>query len=375
MRTGVGMERWLIAVAASLASALAAGCGGGGEAAPVGGRGGPGAGTTPPTAVEVAAVERGSISRAVTVSGTIEPIRTIRVNSQLSGALLAVEAEEGDVVQAGEVLARLDDRELSAQLESAEATLEVSRAAFERAERLRERRVITLPEYERDRTAYAAAQAQVEQLRTRIDFATVRAPVSGIVTEKRVEAGAIVGSQTPLFTIADVSLLVTRVGISELDVVDLAEGDPADVVLDAFPGRPLRGRIRRIFPTADPTTRLVPVEVALVGDEAGIARPGFLARVTFALGTREGALLVPSSAIVGGTGPRSVFVLEGDQAISRTVTTGMTSGNRVEITAGLAEGDTVITLGSNMVRDGMTVRVVHGDAETVPADREGGGGS
>src|SRR5690606_36567165 len=160
-------------------------------------------------------------------------------------------------------------------------------AAYERAEQLRRSQVITIGEYERDRTAYAAALAQLDQLRTRRGYAVVRSPLNGIVLEKRVEAGDVVAPQTQLFRIGDVSTLVVRVPVSELDVVELSPGASAVMIFDAFPARTFTGRIRRIFPSADPGTRLVPVEVALDEAGAGVARPGFLARVTFALGARS----------------------------------------------------------------------------------------
>ncbi|MEJ2215757.1 MAG: efflux RND transporter periplasmic adaptor subunit [Gemmatimonadota bacterium] len=319
------------------------------------------------TPVSVAPVERGSVGRSVTVSGVVEPIRIVGVNSQISGALLAVLVEEGNVVRKGGVLARVDDRELQAQLEAAEASYQVTQAAYERAQQLRDRKVITLPEYERDRTAFAAAKAQLEQVRTRIAYATVTAPIDGVITEKRVEAGDVVAPQTRLFTLADVSTLVVRVGVSELDVVAVNVGDPVVLALDAFPDRSFRGRVRRIFPTGDPTTRLVPVEVALRPQDADDVRPGFLARVTFALGTRQGVLLVPASALVGGAGSESVFVVEDGRAIRRTVTAGVTSEGRVEIVAGLQAGEQVIVAGNNMLRDGAAVRVIEDDA-TAPAE-------
>ncbi|MEJ2186785.1 MAG: efflux RND transporter periplasmic adaptor subunit [Gemmatimonadota bacterium] len=360
----LGMLTLLVAAGAQ------AGCGRDAEAgaqASAGGPGGPGGRGSRITPVSVTPVERGSVSRAVTVSGNIEPIRVVGVNSQISGALLAVLVEEGNVVSRGSVLARVDDRELQAQLEAAEATYQVTEAAYERAEQLRERKVITLPEYERDRTAFAAARAALEQVRTRVAYATVTAPIDGVVTEKRVEAGDVVAPQTRLFTLADVSTLVVRVGVSELDVVAVNVGDPVLLTLDAFPERSFQGRVRRIFPTGDPTSRLVPVEVALRGQDAGEVRPGFLARVTFALGTRDGVLLVPASALVGGAGSESVFVVQDGRAVRRTVMPGVTSEGRVEIVNGLQEGEEVIVAGNNMLRDGAAVRVIEDDA-TAPAE-------
>ena len=358
--------KWLAGAVVAVAAA-AAGCNGGEAAeAQQGGRGGPGGGSSgamPAAAVEVAPVVRGSIARSVTVSGVIEPIRTVGVNSQLSGALLSIHAEEGDRVAAGEPLARLDDREIRAQLAAAEASFEVADAAFRRAEQLRENQIITQAEYERDRTARAAARSQLDQLRARAGYAVVAAPIGGIVTEKRVEAGDVVGNQTRLFTVADVSTLVVRVGVSELDVVELSPGDRVAVALDAYPGRTFGGQVRRVFPSGDPTTRLVPVEVALDSDDAAVSRPGFLARVTFALNARSDVLLIPGNAIVSGSGSQSVFLVQDGRAIRRSVGTGLTSEGRIEVVSGLEEGDQVVTAGNNALRDGMELRIMRDGTE------------
>lgn len=350
-------------VAALAAVVVLSACGGDEEAPRTAQMGGPGAQRTP--IVEVYTVSRGSIARQVTVTGTIDPLRLIGVNAQIGGALTTVNVQEGDMVRQGAVLARVDDREIGAQLAAAEASFDVAEAAYERAQQLRERRVITLPEYERDRTAYAAARAQVEQLRTRAGYATVLAPATGVITEKNVESGDVVGNQTRLFTIADISQLVVRLGVSELDVVQLENGDPVSVTLDALPTRQLSGRIRRIFPVGDPTTRLVPVEVVLDAQSAQYARPGFLARVTFDLMTSNNVLLVPVSAVLGGQGAQAVFVVENNTAVRRTVSTGLTSEGRVEIVSGLDDGEQVVVTGHNTLRDGMTVRAV-GPSGEVP---------
>lgn len=350
------------------------GPGGGGGRGP-GGRGGGGG----PPAVETAAVETGSIAREIEVTGTVEPLRSVGVNAQAAGALVAVNAEEGDYVQRGAVMARLDARELEAQVASARASWEVARDAFSRAQQLRERQVITQAEFDAARAAEASARASLDQLRTRIGYMVVRAPASGVVTEKLVEVGAVVGAQTRLFAIAEISTLVSRVGVSELDVGSLRAGQSARVMLDAYPGQRFEGRIRRIFPSADPATRLVPVEVALTGEAATAARPGFLARVGFALGAREGVLLVPASAVVGQAGAQQVFVVVDGKAERRTVETGLSSEGRVEIVSGLREGEAVVITGSNNVRNNADVRVVSGPggapagARPAGAETEGGG--
>jgi membrane fusion protein (multidrug efflux system) len=292
------------------------------------------------------------------VSGALEPIRTVGVNAQLAGALTAVRAEEGSVVASGQVLAEVDAREIAAQVRSAQAALAFAQSTAERSEQLFRDRVMTAAEHERDQAALAAAQASHDQLRTRLGFASVRAPISGVVTEKRVEAGDVVQNQARLFTIADLSTLVARVLVSELDVSGIRPGDVAEVSVDALGGSRFQARVRRVFPAADTTNRMVPVEVALTGSAATLLKPGYLARVTFKLGERSNILLAPAAALVGTPQHRAVFVVKGDKAERRAVRVGSASGTSVEVLEGLAVGDTVVVAGTDQVRDGGAIRVV-----------------
>src|SRR5688500_6592399 len=168
-------------------SALALGCnsgdtqaapaGGGGAAAGRGGRGGPGSGG--PTPVEVAVAELGRAARFITATGTVEPVRTVGINSQVNGALLRVNVEEGSVVSAGAVLAQIDSREIEAQLAAAAANLEVAKRTAERSQQLRAQQINTIAEFERDQAQYASQRASHDQLVMRLGYATVRAPVGG----------------------------------------------------------------------------------------------------------------------------------------------------------------------------------------------------
>lgn len=347
-----------------------------GRSGPGGGQGGPG--NRGPAAVEVATIGTGSLVRTTMVSGSLEPIRTVGVNAQLGGALTAVRVEEGSVVRAGQVLAEVDAREIAAQVRSAEAALAFARSTAERSAQLFRDRVMTAAENERDQAALAAAQASYDQLRTRLGFASVRAPISGVITEKRVEAGDVVQNQARLFTVADVSTLVARVLVSELDVTGIREGSVAEVAVDALGGARFQAQVRRIFPAADTATRMVPVEVALGGSAARQLRPGYMARVTFRLGARDDVVLAPASALVGPAQSRAVFVVKDGRAERRAVRVGTANGTSVEILEGLVPGDSVVVAGTDGLRDGASVRVVRpvgAPAETSTAALTGRGGA
>lgn len=322
-----------------------------------------------PTPVEIELVKRGSVSRTSVIAGMLEPIRSVGVNAQLSGILLSLKAEEGHRVRQGEVLAEIDARELEAQARSAEAALRFAQSTLERSEQLFKQQIITVAELERDRASHESAKATSEQLKTRLGYAHVVAPISGMITEKRVEAGDIVSSQTRLFTVADVGTLVTRIQVSELEVSTLRAGDVVPLTVDALGGQRVEGRIRRIFPSADSATRLVPVEVALSGSQLAGLRPGYTVRATLALDKRDDALLVPSRAVSGPAGARAVYVVTGGQIERRAVHVGSDMAGQSEILEGVSEGDSVIVSGTSMIREGAKAKVVAPLSDQAPISK------
>ena len=335
----------------------------GGRAA---GRGGP---SDRPTPVEIQMVKRGSVSRTSVIAGMLEPIRTVGVNAQLSGILLSLKAEEGHRVRQGDVLAEIDARELEAQARAAEAALKFAQSTVERSEQLFKQQIITVAELERDRASFEAAKASNEQLKTRLGYAKVVAPITGIITQKRIEAGDIVSSSTRLFTIADVSTLVTRIQVSELEVSTLRSGDIVPLSVDALGGEKVDGHIRRVFPSADSATRLVPVEVALSGRQLDRLRPGYTVRATLSLDRRDDALLVPSRAVSGPAGARAVYIVKGGQIERKAVRVGSDMAGLTEVLEGVNEGDSVIVSGTSTLREGAKARVVEPLGDNAPPSR------
>ncbi len=338
--------------------------GGGGPFGNFGGGGGGGG----PSPVEIAVVQVASIARTSVVAGQLAPLRSVVVTSQTPGALTRVLVEEGTEVRAGQLIAELDGRELRAQLRAAEASRDFAKATSERSTKMFEQKIVTAQEYERDRSALASAEATLAQLETRVGFTRITAPISGVVMQRLVQTGDIVGGQTRLFTISDVGTLVTQLPVSELEVPRLEIGAQVPVRVDAL-GREVTGTIRRIFPAADSVSRLVPVEVAVPGGAASGLRPGYTVRVTLRLDERQGALVIPSRAVMGAAGAQYVFVLNDSRAERRRVRIGNDMDGRTEVVEGLVAGDTIVTTGNALLRDGAAVRVVQPlspEAPTVP---------
>lgn len=313
------------------------------------------------TPVAAMTLSERDLSRRVRVSAPIKARRTIRLASRSEGTLMAVHVEEGDAVSAGEVLAELDMSEQRAELRRAEAVAERARLDHERLQRLVERDSVSQADYQRARAELRIAESERELWQTRVDFGSVAAPIDAVVTQRLVEPGEAVDARDTLFELAVLDQLVIEPGLSELDVVELEPGRKLPVRLDAMPDRTLQGRLERIFPAADPQSRLVTVEVALPANAAARGvRPGYLARVEFEV-NRQGNVLALPAEIVGSDdqrGGRYVYVIDDGQLAHRTVETGLSQDGWIEITAGVEPGETVLASNPIDMRDGQRVRIV-----------------
>ena len=281
----ISRKTHLVLVAWALLAGLAAGCSRGGstENGPPGGPGGRGSQPIPVAAVEVRPRE---LARTVTVTGPIEPIRTVSVNAQTAGHRAARSWwRRADRVRTGQLMAELDARETAAQLERARAVLANAEAAYRRAEQLQANDLTSAAELDALRSAFEIAKADVELWRTRLAFSRITAPVSGVVTAKQVEQGSTVSTNQAMFEIADDSLLVVRVRVSELDVVHLQPGRPVTLQLDAYPGRADHGTHPAHLPQR---RRREPARAGRGGPGSHAARSGRPARLPGARRVRAG---------------------------------------------------------------------------------------
>jgi RND family efflux transporter MFP subunit len=313
------------------------------------------------SAVAVAAVEvvPRDLSLTLELTGSLEPIREVRIAARTSGILRQVLVEEGRRVATGTVLARFDVAEQQAELSRARTLLQNAEATYRRAVEMRERQLISQVDYEQARADRNVARSDVQLWETRTALGTVRATSAGVITQKFVEAGDAVSNGEPLFVVADVSTLVVRVGVTDAYAAHLAAGQDVAITVDAMPGRTWKGTIRRVFPAADPDTRLHPVEFALPGErsDSGPA-PGYLARVKVDIDRRDGVLAVPNEALLAGSAEeRFVYAIEDDRLVRREVVTGASRRDWTEMVEGLAPGELVVASNPGNLREGMRVRV------------------
>ncbi len=349
--------------AAGLAVAVASGCADGGKKAPR---------VRPAPQVAVRTVDRIDVELRRSYLVSLLPGERAGVLSRVAGYVLRLDVDRGDRVLKGDRLAVVERDELDAQRRQAAAQLDAARASLvntqdqaRRLEGLRSRQLVAPAEADAADTAEKVAQAQVRAAeaalsatRTRASWADITAPFDGYVTRRDVDVGALVGPQGPaLFEVGTIATIKAVATIPQADAGRITVGMPADLVLDGVDGV-FSGRVSRFAPALDVATRTLEVEVAFDNGK-GVLKPGMYGRVTLGIDRLEDVIVVPPRAVIRRGEGGTAYVVRDGRAHEARLELGRTlPDGRVEVRSGLAVGDTLITLGRDLVRDGVEVRTV-----------------
>jgi RND family efflux transporter MFP subunit len=348
-----------------------------------------------PRPVKITAARVSEAPSGIRYAVSIQPYQQIPLAFKASGYIDAVHQRRGadgrvrplqggDVVAAGTVLARVRESEYRERVDQAKASLaelEVAQGKahldLERARALFAAESLVKPDLDSAEAAYDANVARMASARSQLELAhislrdtTLIAPASGVILERKIEVGALVGAGTVGFVLADVASVKAVFGVPDSLVHRLTPGQPLEVSTEAFRGGKFTGRITAISPTADAQSRVFDVEVSIPNRD-GRLRPGMIGAVEVNAEPPAAPLLdigapaVPLTAIVrSDTQPEqySIFVVDGggDRSTvhARTVTLGAVQGNLVAVTSGLAAGERVVVMGATLLKDGEAVRVI-----------------
>jgi membrane fusion protein, macrolide-specific efflux system len=318
----------------------------------------------------VVAATRGTLAVEILETGRVEPREKVELKSKLAGEVVAVPVDEGDRVRRGDVLVALDPTDFEREVAAAEAELERTRAAidFARLTLARKRRAVeerVLPSAELDAAEHELRSRLAEQrmlevrlgaARDRVRYTRIAAPIDGTVIQRATEVGEVVvpGVQAtlngkPLLTIADLSVLLVKVDLNQIDVAKVRLGALASVTFDALPGKTMSAKITRVAPAStrqsEKDLEVFPVEAELLATDEAI-KPGMTADVRIQLEERSNVIRVPIEAVVNGNGRSTVTrVLDGERG-PRTeqveVTLGARNDRELELVSGLDAGDRVL---------------------------------
>jgi len=314
-------------------------------------------------AVEVATVTRGDVTSAYTGTATLESERHAQAVAKLGGIVLEILAEEGDVVESGQVLARLERDRYEFQARQTAAALRKIENELERARELHQRNLISTDEYERLRFDAESQQASHDLAQLDLQHTEIRAPISGVIAERMVKTGNLVTQYQPLFVIDDFDPLWAVLHVPERELNLLAPGQTAELQVDAYPGINFTGEVLRISPVVDATTGTFRATVSF-SDPSGRLRPGLFGRVQVIHDRRNDVPLIAHEALLSEDGETAVFVTNSDAGEDvmtverRIIETGYRSERGVEVLNGLSEGERVVTAGKNSLRDGASITII-----------------
>jgi HlyD family secretion protein len=354
------------------------------------------------TPVTFGTVETVDLTSKVSANGRIDAQRKVDLSAHVMGQIVNLAVREGDVVNKGDFLLQIDQKQLAASAQGAEASMralfsdrDAARANLgeaernlQRAQRNYEEKIIPAAELDRHRTAVEAARANVRSIEQRIDQSranlaaardtlsktTMTAPMGGVITALPVEEGevAVIGTMnnpgTKLLTIADMSIVEAVMEVDETDIPNVKVGQKATVTIDAYPNKTFNGVVTEVG--SSPMTRLgmtssgeavnFEVKIQLDSPPEGI-RPGFSASADIVTGTRSGALAIPIQALVvrekPGSGPgaaeeeEGVYVHKDGKAEFVAVETGLTGDTNIEVVKGLTAGQEIVTGPFRALRD------------------------
>ncbi len=349
----------LIFVLAGLSAGLfAAGCG----AKKGGGGGGM---KMPPVPVDVAVVEEQTVRDGFRALGTLEAEEQVEVASEIAGVVRELPFAEGQPIARGGVIAQLDDRELRAEAERAQAVLERERLEAGRVGKLRERGIVSAQELERAMTNLKVSEANRAQAQARLEKTTIRAPFGGVVGRRRISPGAYVQSGDVITALARLDVLRLTFQAPERFAGRLQVGSRVDVRPAAFPDRVLVGEIRVIVPVIDPRTRTLTL-LARVPNPGRSILPGMSADVVATLSERPHALVVPDEAVFAEGDQSFVYKVNADSSVARTpIVLGLRDSARVEVVSGLSAGELVVRAGHQKLFPGARVQPL---AASAPAE-------
>ena len=351
-----------------------------------------------------------SIQREVDLSGTLLSPDQAKVSSEVAGIVREVPVELGTSVRAGDVLVRLEPRELQLAFERAESALrqveaqlgvdraqdrqppaddavasvrqasanrDDARAAYARAQELNSRGLLSLVDRDtadtRQKVAEANYQASIDNVRAlkaslqdrrasydlaqkKLNDAVIKAPVAGSISERLVQPGEFIRENTPVVTIVQMSPLRLKTGIQEKFAGVIKPGQPVTFRVEAFPGKSFNGKVANVSPSVDQATRTFTVE-AIVDNNERILKPGFFATGTVATQLDEKVLAASDDAVSTLAGVSTVYVVESGKVRQQVVTLGTHQGKLWEIVEGLKGTEQLASSNLNQLATGTTVRV------------------
>lgn len=320
--------------------------------------------------VEVMPAFNKNITPVLTFSASLEPVWRSDISPKVDGRIESLHTDEAQKVRAGQIIAKLENMDFSAQVSQAEGTLYSVSADLAQAKADLARNKILVDQGALSQQQYDASSAKVASLegqlrasqgnlgyqQSRLGFTDVVTPHAGTVLTRYLQPGDYAKAGTPIFTIADTSVMLAKATVGEGQITQVKLGDPAQILVDALSDQPFTGKITKIVPAAAVPARTFTLEVSIDNSQDTLLS-GLTAKVMAKGKERMNALVVPESALVLFEDQQTVFVLSNDQVVQRKLRIGYIGNGWAEVLSGLNPGELIVVKGQNTIRDGSKVQV------------------
>ncbi|HTK81828.1 MAG TPA: efflux RND transporter periplasmic adaptor subunit [Bacteroidota bacterium] len=298
-----------------------------------------------------------TIVNTLRFNGDVLPIKQANIFSKVNGNLEHIYSDMGAFVHENQTLALIDTTVLAQTFQEKSATYTNTTLAFNRANELFGKNLISKQEYDNSEAAMKVAKATYESAKTQLDYSRIIAPFTGYVTKRYLDPGALVTSNnSTLFTLMDLESMKIIINVLEKDIPSITIGKKAVITVDAFPQKEFTGTITRYSQAIDLSTRTMAVEIDIPNTDHQL-KPGMFANVTVIVNEKPNALTVPTTSLLKDDKGSFIYVVDSSKARRRNITLGVEQNGRTEIVSGIRGGEKLVTTGQQFVRDGGQVTI------------------
>ena len=311
--------------------------------------------------VEAAMVSISDMAAFYTGTATLEADEQAVVVAQITGVVLKLNAEEADFVEAGQVLASIETDRYSLEVKRANASLKRLQTDYQRKKELFAKKLVSTEDFERVSAEYEAQKAAYELARLDLAYTSIKAPISGYISERMIRVGNLVKLYQPVFSITSYDPLLAVLHVPERELRVLSKGLQVSMSVDAWPGETFSGEVIRISPVVDTSTGTFRV-TAQINDHGQMLKPGLFGRAEIRYDMHQDVPVIPRSAVITEDELSHVFVINDEgNASRRSIQLGFEQKGLVEVVDGLTKGETVVTAGKGSLSEGTRVEVVGKD--------------
>ena len=307
-----------------------------------------------PVAIET--VKKGCLSENVVATGILEASDVLNLVSETQGKIIKIYKEKGDRVSAGDIIAKVDDEVISANVLTAEANYAQFEKDVERLTRLSEENAVTKRDLEQATIGLKKAKADLINAKKALGNTSIKAPIPGYINNDFITVGQLLGGGSPVCEIVNNSKLKLNIKVSEREVYKIRTGQSVTVSLTVFPDKKFNGTITSIAEKADAVMKFN-VEITLDNDVNAHLKSGLYAEVVLPVKNEE-ELIISKAGIVGSMESPIVYVAQNGEATKRELIIGQSNNKQVEVLSGLSDGEQVIISGQLNLKEGNEINII-----------------